>query len=613
MYPTTEDYRNNILADVRRLSGKAEIVYTDVFIDPSITASSPNSANPSFPEQTHDSIRDPGGKFAAFDGLWQLDEDWTLAPDTATPGMQMGWWGKDLSDEYGHFAEPYPTLVLDHFPRPIHRLLVVGDSARGEYPVEFSVRLYDEDDSLVCSYDVHNNYNLSWSHDLGDGYVTGVARQVLTIWKWSTPGCQAKILEFFTLVKEDYTETDDELFSVELVEERESGLLLGGIVSNELVLTLRNDHRHFDVDNSRSPLFGLLKPNRRIRAWIGAHTSGGEGDPEYVPLGTFWSTEWEARDRDVSVRVRAWDRIALLQKSTYNVELFIDKSIAHIATDILTDAGLSAEEFHIHEFYEYVYLPYAWFEQNTPHREALRLLADVGMATVYVDRDNIVQFEPVGIAGDEPVLEIGADHYFSLDNPLRYGDVVNRIAVEVAPRKLSDAREEVFKGEYSLGRNETLRLTATFGKPANDIVLTTNVPAVTASVVAAYATHADIELKNTSGSPRTVELVAEGKVLEELGKEQLTRVDSDSILDMGEITHNISNHLIQTTSTAATLAEALIAFAADPKRGVEIEWRGDPALELGDVIKAKGGNFMITKNELTWTGGLRARLTGRRI
>src|SRR5690606_16970269 len=40
--------------------------------------------------------------------------------------------------------------------------------------------------------------------------------------------------------------------------------------SNEISIRIRNDDRRFDVDNDQSPLFRLLKPNRRIRAWLGA-------------------------------------------------------------------------------------------------------------------------------------------------------------------------------------------------------------------------------------------------------------------------------------------------------------------------------------------------------
>ena len=53
-----------------------------------------------------------------------------------------------------------------------------------------------------------------------------------------------------------------------------------------------------------------------------------------------------------------------------------------------------------------------------------------------------------------------------------------------------------------------------------------------------------------------------------------------------------------------------------------MDWRGNPAIELGDVIAApdhqrggvdKWGYFLVTRQELEYTGALRAKLAGRRI
>jgi hypothetical protein len=98
----------------------------------------------------------------------------------------------------------------------------------------------------------------------------------LTITKWSHEGRCAKIIEFFTSIREVY-ETGD-LVSIRLLEEREASqgsLPVGNISSNIL--------KKFDVDNEQSPLKNLLKPNRRIQVWLGAlHT---EIEQKYVAQG----------------------------------------------------------------------------------------------------------------------------------------------------------------------------------------------------------------------------------------------------------------------------------------------------------------------------------------
>ena len=79
--------------------------------------------------------------------------------------------------------------------------------------------------------------------------------------------------------------------------------------------------------------------------------------------------------------------------------------------------------------------------------------------------------------------------------------------------------------------------------------------------------------------------------------------------------------MIQTREIAQRIADTLLAYFKDPKRDVSIEWRGNPALLLGDVIVVPDyqdekedtrGYYYITKQELEYDGALRATLEGRR-
>ena len=156
-----------------------------------------------------------------------------------------------------------------HLPRPVHTLTVMGDGARGEYPIDFTISLYAEDDTLLHTQTVTANTDIAWSHSLSSP-VLDVAKQVLTITKWSHAGRQAKIVEFFTSVQESYLA--DDLTFIKLLEEREvsqGSLPVGNISSNEITIGLVNNDKKFDPDNPYSPLNQMLKPNRRIQAWLG--------------------------------------------------------------------------------------------------------------------------------------------------------------------------------------------------------------------------------------------------------------------------------------------------------------------------------------------------------
>jgi hypothetical protein len=280
MYPVTQDFLSKMKAVERRVYGKVQIDYTDPFLDQSIQVQASEQANVSYPAQTADAVAVPFAKIASLDGSWVLDGTYALAPATAEEAEthQMGWWGSQLSQADGTFVQPYPTLTVTHFARPIHSLKVVGDSARGEYPVDFRIDLYGPDDTLLYTEQVTGNTEVEWSKTLPSP-VLDVVKQVLTITKWSHPGRQAKVLEFFTSVQETYE--GDDILLIHLLEEREvsqGSIPVGNISANEIDIRLDNSSRKFDAGNKQSPLYQLLKQNRRIKAWLGVEAENNYTD-----------------------------------------------------------------------------------------------------------------------------------------------------------------------------------------------------------------------------------------------------------------------------------------------------------------------------------------------
>ncbi len=274
MYPVTQDFieKMRTKTEKRHVVAKAVIDYTDPFIDQSIQILVNERANVSYPQQTADSVDQTTHKYACLDGTWDLTTgEYHLAPSANMLSQyQMGWWGAQFADQNGYFASPYPTLTVWHLSRPMRSLRVVGDTAREEWPVDFQIKLYDPDDTLLYTETVTDNDQVSWSKAL-EPELLDVAKQELIITRWSLPGTCAKIVEFFTSIREVY-ETGD-LVSIQLLEEREASqgsLPVGNISANEVTIVLNNEDKKFDVDNEQSPLKNLLKPNRRIQVWIGA-------------------------------------------------------------------------------------------------------------------------------------------------------------------------------------------------------------------------------------------------------------------------------------------------------------------------------------------------------
>jgi len=289
VYPVTQDFLDKMKAERRQVLARVEVDYTDPFLDQSLEIEANEQANVSYPQQTADSVDQTTRKYACLDGTWDLTSgEYHLAP---SPGMssqyQMGWWGAQFAGTGGAFSSPYPTLTVTHLPRPIRQLKVVGDSAREEYPVDFTVKLYGPDDTLLYTETVTGNNQVSWSKDL-EPQILDIAKQVLEITKWSHQGRCAKIVEFFTSIREVY-ETGD-LVSLRLLEEREASqgsLPVGNISANEISLSLNNESKKFDIDNEQSSLKNLLKPNRRIQVHLGTEIEKTWGTIKTKPWGEY--------------------------------------------------------------------------------------------------------------------------------------------------------------------------------------------------------------------------------------------------------------------------------------------------------------------------------------
>lgn len=77
--------------------------------------------------------------------------------------------------------------------------------------------------------------------------------------------------------------------------------------------------------------------------------------------------------------------------------------------------------------------------------------------------------------------------------------------------------------------------------------------------------------------------------------------------------------MLQDSSTAQDIADALLQTHKDPRRDISIEISGNPAIEIGDIadieVYSKNSTydeFRVMRHEIKYDGGLRSRITGRK-
>lgn len=623
MLPVSAEFLTKIKASFRNVLGKVVIDYTDPFIDQSITPTVNEQANVSYPAQTADAVIEPPYKWASLDGSWVLDGTYHLAPGVSDAyENQMGWWGSSLAAAGGAFSVPYPKLTVTFFSRPVHSLKVVGDSKRGEYPVDFEIKLYRAGDVLMHTQTVTGNALVNWN--LAITPVTEVVKMTLEISKWSHVGRQVKILEFFTSIQETYE--GDDVLMIHLLEERDvsqGSLPVGNISANELAIRLDNTDHRFDAGNTTSPLYQLLKANRKIRAWLGVQLS--DLSIEYVPLGTFWSGDWQVQDGDVWAYTEGRDRLELLRKSTYSTsQVTVDTTLYNLAVAVLQDAGLTTSEYWVDTELQTYPVPYAWFEPQS-HREALRKIAEACMGQVYCDRGGIIRIEGPSFLAGKVVsdLTITSDDYFSQDQPVKWSEIANYIEVETQPLRPALVAEEVYRSNspVNVPAASQKSLTLYYNNPPC-IEAVASLEGATNTVIQSatyYAWGADITLSNPGGLAENVTVVINAKPLRILNKERAIAQDAASITDNGKLKYTFpENPLVQTLTMAQAIADKLLATFKDPRRDIELNWRGNPALQLADRITAPDyknvntADFHVIYQALEFDGALQSVIRGRR-
>lgn len=336
-----------------------------------------------------------------------------------------------------------------------------------------------------------------------------------------------------------------------------------------------------------------------------------------VPLGVFWSGDWDAPEGELYATTTGRDRLELLRQTTYSTSTVQqDRTLYELAIAVLTDAGLTATEYLVDAELQDYAVPYSYFESQS-HREALRKIAEACLGQVYCDREGIVRIEGPSYlqAANDPVLTITQDDYFSKSNPVKWSEIANYIEVETQPL-LPDTAQEMYRSNdpVPISAGETKTITAFYNEsPCIDAVASIEGTG-TITEATYFAWGATVKVASATDGEFT--LIINAKPLKVLNKEKAIAQDSQSIIDNGKIRYGFpANPLVQTLAVAQAIADGLLQFA-NPRRDVSLSWRGNPAVLLGDkaaiVDRQETASYFVTKQELEFDGTLRAKLEGRK-
>jgi hypothetical protein len=390
-------------------------------------------------------------------------------------------------------------------------------------------------------------------------------------------------------------------------------------------ITVNNFDGYFSPE-SGSPISSTVLPKRPIRLYAGFQTVGVV--QEFVGLTQGMP---ELDDPGKTATFSAMDFLSEM----YNMSLTETIAMQNVRTDevlseLFQQFGLNPSQYSLG--YARNVIPFLFWERGKSAGEAFRQLMQAEMGKLWLDEQGIIRFEDRLYGVQTPVMTFNDNNIISIRNT---GDdeIINTVRITSNIRKVqsfqpifTNARPEeeeipidsnsfivpasstAFYPDASLNDPSLTATTPTVGRKTDTSWFT----AVNANTGDPVTTNINITLSelrtnsyvmlfnNTNAFPvaiTQVEVWGEpAKIVDSIRYEAY---DEDSVEKYGQKILDIDNDFFGDYSNCDSFAEFVLDGYKEFASVIEIEAKGDPALQLGDVITVQTGfyndDYKITK------------------
>jgi hypothetical protein len=610
LYPTSSDnwqiteeltsVESNVHTAMRSMNrtilGKLAVTYVNPFTPGNVEYNPSSSAHNNGPERAADGYFDDGIKYFT---LYDNKLDGSYKPISSK--SKVAWASAVLSDASGAFATPQ-VFSMSFASAILIDTVLYGDSARNNYPVDFTVTLTLADTSQLV-YAFSNNANNKCQ--IFEGSVSDVVNITVSITKISQPYMPASISEIPIFSTIQYGSSD--LVSMELLEElsyNDDIKMLGGISANELTVKIDNSAKSFYFNNPDSLVANQLKKNRKVEAWLGTIFSGIE---EWHKLGTFWVYSWEVPTNSIYASVVAFDTIALLGKGKfYKHTVYENYSIGDLVEIILDTAKetMTFIEYNIADALYDITIPLAWFKNDT-YLAALSRLASSYPFDVYCDRAGVIQVVTRIFAPSEfDTAWSNSDTIIKTSYPTRYTTPVNSVDIKVYTHVI--ASQTVLSDTEATSVDTSLELEYVFSLPvkaATSVVIDADL-----GITYTYDVYSWGMIVNYTGTGTIRSVTVTADAIQSATVVTCRMRDQSAILQNGMEALQIDSELVQSKERAEYLATLMLGNT-NSVYNAEVLYTGDIAVTLNNSIWLKEGlvppnYYSVKRHTLFWAGYL---------
>lgn len=408
---------------------------------------------------------------------------------------------------------------------------------------------------------------------------------------------------------------EDYLISMSILEELSGDTtgIYGALVANELSFTLYNETDIFTPANINSPYYGKIETNVKVKVYIREAIQ----QATWQCIGTYFVTDWKSSQVSKTADVVCHDRLyTLMRGEPMRTKIRYDVPVGVFLAEIFTHMGLTSAEYSIDESLNNAIIPYA-YALNGEIVSTLDGLMKAYLFYIYVDREGILcvkdarQFtDPIMTLTDEDQI-LDCNVQKSLAGSYSSVSVECRTLEPITEATLLSVTQDVPNGGVTV--TDSNRDGIIVG--VDYVAIESTQDRVTFGSMDYDASNLSITLKNPGTAKSSTSIKVIGSQLAVSLKTEYKQTNSQQLARIGERPLSVQGEYITTSDVAQRLLARVYAFISNTSPYVDLTTRGNPAIQIGDIIQISSAVDNIYLEGLVWSqsfdynGSLTCRIT----
>lgn len=329
---------------------------------------------------------------------WILGRHRPLLP-TQGPFGDNGYVGSWLSGADGKFSAPYPTITLSFskvFTNVIPGLTITWATAYGEWASSIRITAYNGQ-TVTAQKTFEDNLDMTTVAEIDIETYNKITVEIL---EWSLPYRRARIENILPGIMKTYGKSD--LFSAVL--DLNADPLSASLPKSELTFELNNVDLIYNPDNPSGVVKYMLQ-RQSITARCGYWLNGAV---EWIPMGTFYMSEWESPQNSIKATLAARDALEFMD-ALYSGP--VTGTLMQIATAALEQAELpllpdGSVRWQLDSSLSSISTPSSVeLDDDVTIAEILQLCANAACCALFQDRAGIFHITPVGTSQTDYLID----------------------------------------------------------------------------------------------------------------------------------------------------------------------------------------------------------------